>query len=161
MQLKEKNSNLRENHYGLKLHGGIMSNYIIYCDESTKQGPYFSNFYGGALINSLYLDTIIRNLEDAKQSLGLFGEIKWSKVSAQYLDKYFIIVNTFFNYIKQNKVKVRVMFTHNFIPPVGLTQEQKQNQYFLLYYQFFKHAFGFEHCPSNERPLNLRMFVVV
>lgn len=135
-----------------------MNNYVIYCDESTKRGPYFSNFYGGALIKSTYLDSIISDLEAKKQSLGLLGEIKWSKVSAQYLEKYCAIIDTFFNYIKQNKVKIRIMFTHNYIPPVGLTSEQKQNEYFLLYYQFFKHAFGFQHCPSTERPLSLRIY---
>ncbi len=37
-----------------------MAYYIIYCDESVKKGKYFSNFYGGAIINSNDLDSITR-----------------------------------------------------------------------------------------------------
>jgi hypothetical protein len=34
------------------------------------------------------------------------------------------------------------MFTQNQYKAIGLTDEHIQNEYFLLYYQFIKHAFG-------------------
>jgi hypothetical protein len=138
--------------------GVSMAYYIIYCDESIKKGKYFSNFYGGAIINSHDLDNITRLLEKRKTSLNLFGEIKWSKISDQYYTKYIEIVNFFFEFIKAEKVKIRIMFTQNYRPATDLTEDQIKNEYFLLYYQFFKHAFGFQYCPPSDIPLELRVY---
>ena len=38
------------------------------------------------------------------------------------------------------------MFTQNIYDPQGLTEYQIDNQYFLLYYQLLKHAFGLRYC---------------
>jgi hypothetical protein len=61
--------------------------YIIYCDESDKKGPYFGNFYGGALVNSTDLEYVINTLEQQKILFGM-EEIKWNKVSPFYLEEY-------------------------------------------------------------------------
>jgi hypothetical protein len=36
---------------------------VIYTDESDKEGEYFSNFYGGVLVRSRDLASVIANLE--------------------------------------------------------------------------------------------------
>ena len=39
--------------------GDIMKKqYLIYADESHRKGKYFSNFYGGALVNYTELEKI-------------------------------------------------------------------------------------------------------
>ncbi|WP_246206659.1 hypothetical protein [Virgibacillus ihumii] len=92
----------------------------------------------GQMISIKVKDT----LELQKEALHLFSEVKWQKVTKIYLEKYMILMDEFFRFIKQDKVKVRIMFTHNRYEPTNLTLTQRKNEYFLLYFQFFKHAFG-------------------
>jgi len=46
-----------------------------------------------------------------KKELNLFGEVKWEKVTEQYLLKYQELVRLFFEEIGKGCLKVRVMFT--------------------------------------------------
>lgn len=132
--------------------------YIIYCDESVKQGKYFQNFYGGALVSSKDLMLVNASLCEKKKELNILGEVKWNKVSTNYLEKYMQLMDVFFAFVKDNIVKVRIMFTHNYTPPKNLTREQIENGYFLLYYQFIKHAFGLQYCNSTGQPVRLRIY---
>ena len=59
--------------------------YLIFCDESLLKGQFFSHFYGGALVRSKDYEDVRKALEEKKQELNLFGEIKWTKVTATYL----------------------------------------------------------------------------
>ena len=56
--------------------------YIIFCDESEVAGKFYSNFYGGLMVGSSHYERITVSLNAEKQRLNLFGEVKWSKVSA-------------------------------------------------------------------------------
>jgi len=40
--------------------------YLIYADESYKKGKFFSNFYGGALVNFINLEKINNNINNKK-----------------------------------------------------------------------------------------------
>lgn len=73
----------------------LQEEYIIYCDESAKKGKYFGNFYGGAIVNAKQFDKLNILLNQKKEELNLFGEIKWSKVTESYLDKYIEIIDLF------------------------------------------------------------------
>lgn len=42
------------------------------------------------------------------------------------------------------------MFRQNALVPQNLTREHEEKEYFLLYYQFIKHAFGIDYCNPNE-----------
>lgn len=131
---------------------------VIYTDESDKSGKYYSNFYGGVLVSAKHLESVIQNIEDCKADHNLFGEIKWQKVTSNYLDKYIEVMNVFFDEVKQNKIKTRIMFTSNQYIPQNLTSEQKRNEYHLLYYQFLKHSFGLEFSHlSYDSPINIRL----
>jgi hypothetical protein len=55
--------------------------YIIFCDESEKEGKYYSNFYGGLLVGASQYESITKRLNAVKQELNLFGEVKWEKVT--------------------------------------------------------------------------------
>ena len=59
----------------------------IWLDESDKKGQYFSNFYGGILINSKYYDEINVRLTQLLIETGIDEEIKWQKVNAFTFEK--------------------------------------------------------------------------
>ena len=104
----------------------------------------------GALINLSDINFIENELNNKKQELNLNGEIKWTKVTDNYLDKYIEIINLFFELIKLNKIKVRIMFAQNAFVSDGLTKKQTDNEYSILYYYFLKDAFGLKY--SNNSP---------
>ncbi len=131
---------------------------VIYTDESDKRGTYFSNFYGGALVRATHLNDVISTLERCKSDLNLGREVKWQKVTENYLTKYEELMDQFFDFIAGDMVKIRVMFTQNAVVPSNLTAEQKQNEYHLLYYQFLKHAFGLPWATNGGgNPIQIRV----
>ena len=107
---------------------------IIYCDESSKDGEFYSNFYGGALVKSTDQQIVIDGLNEIKEALHLHGEVKWSKITAPYVDKYIRLLEIFFDFIEQDIVKMRVMFTQNAYEPRHISKEQREQSYYLLYY---------------------------
>lgn len=132
--------------------------YIIYCDESVAKGKYFSDFYGGALVRSTDLVEIIQALNAKKKELHLFNEIKWVKVTENYLDKYKQVMDLFFRFIAQDKVKIRIMFRQNAQVPIHIGEQQKDHKFHMLYYQFVKHAFGLRYHqakPDNRTYVRL------
>lgn len=132
--------------------------YIIFCDESEAAGKYYSNFYGGVLVGSSQYDRITTRLNAEKQRLNLFGELKWSKVTANYVAKYESLMRVFFDEMRAHHVRVRIMFRQNAHVPIGLTQDQIEGAYFRLYYQFIKHAFGLQHRPPAGLPAALKLY---
>ena len=69
--------------------------YLIYCDESLSKGLYYSDFFGGALIKSCDFEIAKAKLESRKAELNMKGEIKWVKVTENYLQKYMDIMDLF------------------------------------------------------------------
>ncbi len=131
---------------------------IVYTDESDKEGKRFSNFYGGVLVRSRDLKTAIEKLDSCKREQNMYGEIKWQKVTGNYLEKYISMMDAFFDLIANDKAKVRIMFTSNMYVPKGLTREQRQTEYHRLYYQFIKHAFGFRYSSEElSAPVSVRL----
>lgn len=123
----------------------MATEFVIYTDESVKDGEFFSNFYGGAMVRSSDLAEVIEAIAHIKAEQNLHGEIKWTKVTGNYLDKYIAVMDVFFDLIADDVVKARVMFTNNTFIPLGLSAEQRQTEYHRLYYQFIKHGFGLAH----------------
>ncbi|GAX89118.1 DUF3800 domain-containing protein [Effusibacillus lacus] len=133
--------------------------YILYMDESAKEGPYYGNFYGGALVRSTDYDYVIDQLSGKKKELHLFKEVKWQRVTLPYLTKYIELIDVFFDLIQQDLVKMRVMFTHNYRRAINLSKDQVDNTFTMLYYQFFKHAFGLKYSnPTPSREIGLRLY---
>ena len=132
--------------------------YIIFCDESDDIGKHYSNFYGGVIVGSSQHDRISAELNAEKKRLNLFSEVKWSKVTARYLDKYEALIQAFFKEVHAGHLRVRIMFRQNVHAPTGLTHEQIQGTYFRLYYQFIKHAFGLQHRPRPRQPAALKLY---
>jgi hypothetical protein len=136
----------------------VAREFIIYADESESRGRYYSNFYGGALVRSPDLAAVEARLERAKRKQGFAGEVKWDKVTSQYLDRYVRLMDVFFDLVAADRVKVRIMFTHNIHEPRGLTDAQQEDAYFILYYQFIKHAFGLAYSNPSAEPLTVRLY---
>jgi len=133
--------------------------YIIYCDESVSNGKIHTDFFGGVLVRNTDYDSIRNALNGKKTELNLQGEIKWVKVTENYLDKYKMMMALFFSFIKENRLKVRIMFRETSQTPSNLNPEQIHNRYSLLYYQFVKNAFGLVyHDVPEKKPVYLRLY---
>ncbi|MDN3365428.1 DUF3800 domain-containing protein [Priestia megaterium] len=135
--------------------------YLIYCDESSNRGKLFSNFYGGALVRSTHLKEIEERLEEFKAENNMNGEVKWTKVTAPYLEKYIGLMDVFFDLLVEDKIKMRVMFQQNAVSDKitrTFSKEEHAETYFKLYYQFIKHIFGLRYSNQTEEEIYVRLF---
>jgi hypothetical protein len=133
---------------------------IIYCDESAEKGRYYSNFYGGALVGASNREKVTRTLNETKEKLNIKGEMKWTKISTAYEQKYIQFIDEFFNFVDTGVIKVRIMFTQNMFRPTRLSDYHLDNQYFLLYYQLIKHSFGLRYCnPEGVDEVLVSLFL--
>lgn len=132
--------------------------YYIFCDESIQSGRHYSNFYGGCMVDSSEYERVNNILESKRQDLGMEdSELKWSSINPFRMEAYCEMIDTFFELIKADILKFRVMFTDNRFIPKELTSEHRKKEYHLLYYQFIKHAFGFAHIESDY-PIHLELY---
>jgi Protein of unknown function (DUF3800) len=132
--------------------------YFVWCDESDQSGKFFSNFYGGVLVKSQDLNEVMDKLQKVCKKLHLKDEIKWHKISEHYVDKYIALMDVFFDLVKRGKIKVRIMFTQDAYVATHLQAVHKREGFFILYYQFIKHAFGFAHANDGEKEVFLRLY---
>jgi hypothetical protein len=124
--------------------------YIIFCDESDIKGQFYSHFYGGVLIEASKQQFIEKELQCVKDEINIFfGEMKWEKITRPYVEKYVVFINRVFDIVDRGDMKIRIMFTQNRNVP-SLADYQIGNDYFLLYYQFIKHAFGLQYASGDE-----------
>ncbi len=102
-------------------------------------------------MRSEHIDEVESGLRRAKENVGLTREIKWTKIPSKddLFEAYISVMDRFFEYIKMDMVKIRIMFTQNIHVPMNLTRQQKDNEYYLLYYQFIKNGLGLKHCGEN------------
>lgn len=131
---------------------------VLYCDESDSSGKHFANFYGGAVVESRHLAEVISRLEECKDRLHFFGEVKWQKITENYAQKYIEFASEVFALMGEGKLKLRIMFTQNYFSALRLTAEQRENGFFLLYYQFVKHAFGLRFAGASSQPTHVRIY---
>lgn len=131
-----------------------MRRLVVFCDESVQDGPYYSNFFGAAMVEEKNLKRVNDQLTAKLTSLNLGGEVKFSKISSNYQTKYQELMIEFFQHIKAGDVKIRLLFTQNDKIPVLTPEQKKKNRYFLLYYQLIKHGFGWQHM-TEEGPVKL------
>jgi hypothetical protein len=124
--------------------------FYLYCDESIKKGKYYSNFYGGALVNAKDFELITDVLEEKRINLIKTSELKWQKIDKINYKTYIDAIDTFFDFIQAGKIKIRIMFTNNRFTNPNLNDRHLENEFLLLYYQFIKHTFGFRFLNSND-----------
>ncbi|MCF8225065.1 MAG: hypothetical protein K9J30_04220 [Bacteroidales bacterium] len=87
--------------------------YIIYCDESISKGEYYSDFYGGCLIETKNIELVNQALSKIRKEKHLYAEMKWTKVTENHLEKYKILISEFFKFIIDGTIKFRIMFRQN------------------------------------------------
>jgi len=133
--------------------------YLVFCDESDRRGRFYSNFYGGVRVPASALNPLQSALCAEKQRLGLTSEIKWEKAGPGVVERYESFVRVFFDQIAAGRAHMRIMFTQNAHVPTGLTNEQLGETYYLLYYQFLKHGFGFAYLPTHAHAPRLRIYL--
>lgn len=133
--------------------------YILYCDESSDSGIKYSDFFGGCIINSNDQYEVNNALNQKKQELNLNAEIKWTKVTENYLSKYIEMIDLFFDFIEIGKIKVRIMFRETGEGDESNIEKTVDDKYFKLYYQFIKHSFGLKSIPSKCKPANIIVFL--
>lgn len=133
--------------------------FILYCDESSSKEKHFSDFYGGALVDSDSVDYVREVIAKAKSDQNLYGELKWTKITENYEQKYKNIIDVFFDLIEEGYIKVRVMFTQNMFAATGIKSGDTDNKYFMLYYQFIKHAFGLVYATDTDNPISVRIYL--
>ncbi len=132
--------------------------YIIYCDESDRDGVFYSNFYGGLIVGASQLDRINEKLNKKKQELNLTQEIKWEKVTANYLEKYKDFISCFFEEVLHGHIRTRIMFIRSAYSIAEETKGERDEQYLKLYYQFLKHSFGLKFIETNAK-VNIKFFL--
>jgi len=110
------------------------------------------------LVKSTDLEIINKKISETKKNLNLKDEVKWTKVTENYLSKYIELINVFFDFVESDKIKVRIMFTQNSKNKIIPTEYQHNNKFFLLYYQFIKHAFGLKYSNQENQTINLRFY---
>lgn len=54
--------------------------YILYCDESSSKGEYFSDFFGGCIISANRQKLVEKALNEKKSELNINAEVKWTKI---------------------------------------------------------------------------------
>lgn len=131
--------------------------YIIYCDESEDKGPFFSNFYGGALIKASDRQAI----EDALRAAaaGINGEAKWTKITELDEAAYIALAMKFLDLVEAGLIKMRVMFTQNIHSTDHIKYDEQDAKYFKLYYQFIKHAFGLMFCNQGQDIVRVAIYL--
>ena len=132
--------------------------YWIFADESVQDGRLFSNFFGGCIVPARLHADIENRLRIHKAKIGFLKELKWQRVTEQWLAGYERMVTAFFDELRHGHVRMRVMFRDNAACPESLSRKQREEAYYLLYYQFIKHAFGLAQMPQPEDGTRLRLF---
>ena len=131
--------------------------FVLLCDESAEKGRKYGDFFGGCIVNGKDIHTITEALNQEKNNLHFFGELKWTKVTMPYLEKYMSMMDLIFSFVREGKIKVRIMFRNmKNEPNMRYSSEEK---YFKLYYQFIKHAFGLKTIPIEHEPVYLRIYL--
>lgn len=131
--------------------------FVLLCDESAEKGKKYGDFFGGCLVNGKDITAINEALNLKKSELHFFGELKWTKVTMPYLEKYKAIMDLFFSFVREGKIKVRIMFRSMKDEPARHSSQDEK--YFKLYYQFIKHAFGFRTIPQALAPVYVRIYL--
>ena len=75
--------------------------YTLYCNESVDTGNIYSDFFGRCIVEAHDSQHIISSLTQYKLGNHINAEMKWTKVTEAYLDKY-------------NRILVLVLFFHRF-----------------------------------------------
>ena len=111
------------------------------------------------MISSRDRSAVVAALEAEKAHLNLHGEVKWQRVTQNYLDKYRNLSSLFFTFVRDGKVRLRILFTDNATAPERLTTLNYSQRYLLLYLAFIEHAFDIRYRSPRDETVRLRILL--
>lgn len=131
----------------------------IWCDESVQKGRYYSDFYGGILVESKHLKQVNERLWAVLQKHDYRHEAKWQHVTPSVLPLYIDFMDALFDLVAEGLVKVRIMFRQSAKQAINLSAMHIEQAYHRLYYQFIKHSFGLALCNEGSvEPVFIRFY---
>ncbi|MBK9276108.1 MAG: DUF3800 domain-containing protein [Flavobacteriales bacterium] len=131
----------------------------IWCDESVQKGHYYSDFYGGILVESKHLKHVNERLWAVLKKHDYRHEAKWQHVTPMVLPVYIDLMDALFDLVVEGLVKVRIMFRQSAKQAINLSAMHIEQAYHRLYYQFIKHSFGLAHCnEGRSEPVHIRFY---
>lgn len=137
----------------------MTDHFLIFCDESSEKGAFYSHFYGGALVRASDRQALEAEISQKKLDLNIKGEMKWTKITENYADKYIEFMAFYFDLLKAGRIKVRIMFTQNLNVRPEMEEDLIENEYFVLYYQFLKHAFGLRYWSGESQDARVSVYI--
>lgn len=136
-----------------------MSKFVIYADEawthSSQPLNRYHNFFGGIFGEEKYIDRLNSDLQKIRRKHKCTNlEIKWSNLDERNADMYREMVCCLAGHIRSGRIRYRQMFKDRSFHYVGNAGGTELDIQFKQYYQFLKHAFGFQYLsklPTGER----------
>jgi len=112
--------------------------YVIYCDESRHDPNPKAPFYGigGLWVPQERKECLTQQLRELRETVGLRGEIKWSKVSRKRLDAYRQLVDFF---AKDAELKFRIILVEKAkLQHATFNQGDEELGFYKFYYEMLR-----------------------
>ena len=123
--------------------------YHIYCDESRQVEDRYMVF-GGIVVSDNSYSLVESAILKTREKTGLYGELKWTKVSNQRYEGYQEFIDTFFHLARQGHLAFKsVIFDTANIDYQTNQSHEKEVGFYRLWYQFLINSFR-EYCPSCD-----------
>lgn len=135
-----------------------MAKYQLFADEAWTHNSQplgrYHYFFGGIFGLESDLDRLDSELRKIVKKHNVKTEIKWSKISPNHMDCYKEMIDCLADFILNHNIKYRQMFKDRSYHYENIDNLSELDIQFKLYYQFLKHAFGFQFLPvlpNNEK----------
>lgn len=114
--------------------------YHIFCDESCLSNRY--SCYSGIIIENCFLEKVKNTILNSRKENNLYAEIKWSKISNQYEEKYINLIKAIESLINKDIMHFRSIIIDNHkINHKKYNDNNKEIGLYKFYYQLLKHCF--------------------
>lgn len=125
--------------------------YHIYCDES-RQCQHRYMVIGGIILEESHVKAFENTMTKYRQETNVTQELKWSKISASYLNKYKRFVDYFFALINNDKIhfKCIIVDTHQ-IQHKKYSGGDKELSFYKMYYQLLLHKFLVKYYRDEDK----------
>lgn len=117
-----------------------MTKYHIYCDESSLSDRY--SCYGGIIVNNNYLSLVRDAITSLRDKHFLNTEIKWSKISNQYYNKYYNLICDISSLVNKDIIHFRsIVIDNHQVSHSRNNNGDKEKGMYKFYYLLLKHCF--------------------
>ena len=129
----------------------------VFCDESRPTGRERYLVIGGVTTSRGRVQIMNNKLAALRESTGVKSqELKWTKVSASWLDKYRTFVDYFFDELDRDCVRIHCLIVDRYkVDHKKFNAGDCELGFYKFYYQLLLHCFG---KPYGEGGNQLRVF---